>query len=316
MGLRSRARARLPGPVALSSLESGTCFGFQIRSQLSFEFLRGGSGETLEVAQATEPSSPEGDLLFDWAATGDLPHTRLFQHDGGYRYWVDGGGWFLVEPAIPRVTVPAEAEPLRREERLWSLPLLLCFAARGDLPLHAAAVDIGGSAVLIAAPRTFGKTTLAAGFLAAGHRVLSEDIACLRVRPDPQVIPGPAMLRVRADVAERLEFRDARAVGRDEMRLHLALAPHSRGTCDPVPLRAIVLLRESEDGRPRLDRVNAANALPDLWELGFRLLGAAPVAASFDALADLVAAVPVWNLFRPLRLDRLNETVEAVLAGI
>jgi len=34
------------------------------------------------------------------------------------------------------------------------------------------------------------------------------------------------------------------------------------------------------------------------------------------ALVDLVASVPVWNLFRPLRIDRLNETVEAVLAGI
>jgi len=299
----------------MSVAPPGTCFGFEIHSTLSFEFLREGSGEALEVEPGRMEGPGGGNLIFDWPAAGDQPHTRLFQDDGTYRYWVEGGGWFLVEPAIPRVTVPVGDDALRREERLWSLPLLLCFAARGDVPLHAAAVDVGGSAVLIAAPRTFGKTTLAAGFLAAGHRVLSEDIACIRLDPEPHVVPGPAMLRVRPDVADDLELRDTLLVGRDETRVHLALAPHGRGTCDPVPLRAIIFLRES-DQSPTLVRVSAAEALPDLWELNFRLLGAPAFASSFEALADLVRSISIWNLFRQLGLDRLDETVEAVLACV
>jgi len=302
--------------MALMPPSAGTCYGFDIRSALAFEFLRQGSGEALEVEQAATDAAPAGGtLVFDWPANGELPHTRLFQHNGGFQYWVDGGGWFLVEPGVPRVTVPIADDAIRREERLWGLPLLLCFAARGDLPLHAAAVDVGGEAVLIGAPRTFGKTTLAAAFLAAGHRVLSEDITCLRLRPHVQIVPGPAMLRVRADVAGDLDLRHADPVGGDEARVHLAVAERARGTCDPVPLRAIVVLREGS-GAPALVGVNAADALPDLWELSFRLQGAASFAASFGALVDLVASVPVWNLFRPLRIDRLNETVEAVLAGI
>ncbi len=276
----------------MSVAPPGTCFGFEIHSTLSFEFLREGSGEALEVEPGRMEGPGGGNLIFDWPAAGDQPHTRLFQDDG---------------------TLGDDA--LRREERLWSLPLLLCFAARGDVPLHAAAVDVGGSAVLIAAPRTFGKTTLAAGFLAAGHRVLSEDIACIRLDPEPHVVPGPAMLRVRPDVADDLELRDTLLVGRDETRVHLALAPHGRGTCDPVPLRAIIFLRES-DQSPTLVRVSAAEALPDLWELNFRLLGAPAFASSFEALADLVRSISIWNLFRQLGLDRLDETVEAVLACV
>jgi hypothetical protein len=300
----------------MTSPPVGTCFGFEIRSPLSFDFLREGSGEALEVEQAATDGSPaDAALLFDWPAIGDQPHTRLLQSNGSYRYWVDGGGCFVIEPAIPRVTVPLGVDPIRREERLWSLPLLLCFASRGDVALHAAAVEVDGWAVLIAAPRTFGKTTLAAGFLAAGHRVLTEDIACVRLGPEPHVIPGPAMLRIRHDVAADLELGAAQPVRRDRTRLHLALAPRDRGTSDPVPLRAIVLLRQ-HDERPTLVRVNAAEALPDLWELNFRFRGAPAFAASFEALADLARSVSVWNLFRPLRLDMLDEAVEAVVTGV
>lgn len=293
----------------------GTCFGFGIESSVPLEFLRDGDGVRLAVDDgATESPAHDAGLLYDWPATGEQPRTRLFEADGAYRYCVDGGGCFVVEPAARRVTIPMDQEPLRREERLWTLPLLLCFAARGDTPLHAAAVEADGGAIVIAAPRTFGKTTLAAGFLAEGHRVLTEDIACIRFADEPQVIPGPAMLRVRADVAERLSFDGAQPAGRDEARLHLALAADRRGTCDPVPLRGIVFLRES--GELQLERVGAPTALRDLWELNFRFNGAAAFGSSFEALADLVREVPAWNLYRPLQLDRLGETVEAVLASV
>ena len=57
---------------------------------------------------------------------------------------------------------------------------MLCFRARGDTALHAAAVEVDGQAVVLGAPGTFGKTTLAAAFHAAGHRLLSEDTTCIR----------------------------------------------------------------------------------------------------------------------------------------
>jgi hypothetical protein len=297
---------------------SGTCFGFTIKSDLRFEFLRAGEGTTLEVAERTGESVDSDDgPLFDWAPTDDQPRTRLYAAGAGYRYWVDGGGSFGVEPAGRRVLVPGPpADELRREERLWGLPAVLCFVARGDVPLHAAAVEVDNRAVIVAAPRTFGKTTLAAGFLRAGHRVLTEDIACIRLEPEPSVIPGPAMLRVRRDVAESLDLQHrVRELSRNNGRVHLAIADRERGTCEPVPLGGIVLLRE-EEGRPRLVPVGAADALPDLWTLGFRLPGSDAVSASFSAYVDLARSVRIWNLFRPLAIEALDATVEAVVNSV
>ena len=296
------------------SAPAGPCFGYAIESPLAFEFLRGGTGVPLRVDAGETCGDGASTLLFDWPAVDEQPQMRLFENGSTYRYWVDGGGSFVVDCRAQRITIPAEAEPLRREERLWGLPLLLCFAARGDLPLHAAAVEVADGAVVIAGPRTFGKTTLVAGAHAAGHRVLTEDIACIRLGGDePQVIPGPAMLRLRRDVASRLPLDGAKVVRSDGQRVHLSLAADRRGTCDGVALRGIVLLREGPD--VVLERAPAAAAVRDLWQLNFRFRGAAPFGASVEALVDLAREIPVWNLFRPLRLDTLAETV-AVLAHV
>src|SRR4029453_8171040 len=121
------------------------------------------------------------------------------------------------------------------------------FLPRGALPLHAAAVDLDGSAILLAAPGYHGKTTLAAAFLGAGFRILTEDIACCRVGELPTLFPGPAMLRVRRPSYERLEFPGTRVVAEEPGRVHLALEGSARGDGTPVPLRGIVLL-QVDDG--------------------------------------------------------------------
>jgi hypothetical protein len=145
---------------------------------------------------------------------------------------------------------------------------MLCFLARGDLPLHAAAVEVDGGAVVIGAPRAFGKTTLAAAFLSAGYRLLSEDVTCVHPGSVPLVIPGPAMLRVRPDVADRLEIRDATPVGKPDDRVHFAVDRGVRGDCRPVPLRAIFLLRAAD--RVFAETVRSSEAVRDLWPLSSR----------------------------------------------
>ncbi|HXV32461.1 MAG TPA: hypothetical protein VD769_00520 [Gaiellaceae bacterium] len=288
-------------------------------SDLSFEYLRGGAGERMTVAEVesgpADPGAGKGELVSEWTPIPDRRlWARLYADGPRYRLWVEGYGTFAVDPQAPSVGLPAgEAEEVRREERLWGIPAMLCFLARGDLPLHAASVDVGGEAVLLAAPGTFGKTTLAAGFDAAGYRVLAEDVSCIRFSPDPEVVPGPAMLRIRRDVAGGLELPGARAVAESDDRIHFSLDPERRGDTSSVPLRAIVLLRRGEDGIA-LEPVPAADALRDLWPLSFRLPTAEDGARCFDGLARLAAGVPIRNLVRPLRLDELPRVVERIVA--
>lgn len=293
---------------------SGTCFGFRVRSTVPLHYLRAGHGPELGVSTPAEVGlRPDDRLLIEWTPKRGVPHVKLYRSGRRYRVWVDGGGWFVVDPEASHIDLPETGDPVRREERLWGLPLLLCLLHRGDLPLHAAAVEINGEAVLLAAPTTFGKTTLAAAFEAAGHRLLAEDLSCLRHGLDGSVsvVPGPAMLRLRPDTAEALAVPGARTVGHSDGRVHLALGPEGRGTCNPVAVRSIVLLRHSDDG-VRLEHVPAVHAIRDLWSLSFNLPKTADRARCFADLTALADKVPVWNLHRPRSFARLPAVVEAV----
>jgi hypothetical protein len=301
----------------MSGRQDGSCYGFRPVSTLAFEYLRGGEGEDFAVYEhRAEPDGEEGVLVTEWTP---IPQRRLWARlyaDGPrYRLWVEGYGSFAVDPDAPSVGLPTGGDDaVRREERLWGIPAMLCFLRRGDLPLHGAAVDIGGEAVLLAAPGYFGKTTLAAGFDAAGYRVLSEDVSCLRLSSEEAaVVPGPAMLRVREDVAGRLELPRASAVARSDNRIHFSLDPDRRGDSTPVPLRAVILLRSADNGIS-LERVEATAALRDLWPLSFRLPTAADRTRCFEGITQLAASVRIWNLVRPLRIDALGMVVEKIVA--
>jgi hypothetical protein len=262
-----------------------------------------------------QPTEAEAKPILEWHITNDgVFHARLYEDEGRFRLWVEGTGTYVIDPFVPSISLPRNGNPVKREARLWAIPTVLCFLARGDVALHAAAVETDDGAVLLAAPGTFGKTTLAAGFLQAGYRVLSEDLSCLRMRDGPAIFPGPALLRVRRDVAGQLELRAARRLDGGDERVYIALEG-SRGDSAPVPVRAIVFLRESEDGI-RLEPVDPARAIPDLWALSFALPTADNRARCFEALADLAHRIPIWNLARPLRLTELEKTVERLVAGV
>jgi hypothetical protein len=291
----------------------GTCYGFAIHSEATFAFLRGGQGDRLDVTASTDPTGRgRGELVMEWVPDGDVAlEARLHRIPGGYELWIADAGWFEIDIERRRVILPDQADPIRREERLWSIPAILLLLERGDLGLHAAAVQVGDGAVILAAPRTGGKTTLAAGFVDAGHRLLSEDVTCIRPSRPPAVIPGPAMLRIRRDVAASLAIRHATTIGPADDRAHVAIDPAGRGDCEPVPLRAIVFLRPS-DADIELRRTTATAAIRDLWSLGSMLPSRFGRARAFEGFADVVSQVPVYDLYRPMRLDALPRTVELI----
>jgi hypothetical protein len=292
----------------------GTSFGFKVHSSLSLEYLRAGEGEPLEVVVDPDAGSePHGVLLAEWSPTPELSfHARLYADGDRYRLWTQDGGWISIDPKARRIALDDAALAARREERVWSIPAILCFLERGDLPLHAAAVEIDGAAVLLGAPRTFGKTTLAAGFVRAGHRLLAEDVSCIRPGDRPALIPGPAMLRMRRDVAAAIELPRTYTVREDDDRVHLALAEDWRGDCSPVPIDAVVFLRPS-NGELKLERVSPAEAIRDLWSLSFRLPSDSARAESFARIVDFLKDVRVWNLYRPLRFDQIGAAVDRIV---
>lgn len=296
----------------------GTCFGWEIRSAAEFVYLRAGEGQplTVEVASGEAPAE-QGSLLVEYVSTPDSPiSARLYGAGSAFHLFVagTGGGWFSIDTRTPRIEIPPSDDPVRREERLWGIPAALCFLARGDLPLHAAAVESDG-AILLAAPSGFGKTMLSAFMVANGLRLLAEDLSCIRLGPEPSVVPGPAMLRLRRGLAERLELSHTHELSSRDDRVHLALDGALRGDCRPVAIRAVVLLHEDDDG-VSLERVPREAAVRDLWSLSFRIPRDADRERCFRGVAELAESVPIWSLRYPRRLDVLAQAAGRVLTGV
>lgn len=282
----------------------GSCSGFAVRSHVPFETLRSGGGALLHVAEGGL-EEPTGKVLVTWPVRPDNPfHGRLLRDGDRYAFWASDAGWFVIDPQAPSITVSAGGDALRREMRLFGVPTAICVLERGDVSIHAAAVDVGGHGVLLAGPSRFGKTTLAAAFARAGHRLLAEDTAVCTSRLGPAVFPGPAAVRLRADVASSLDLPGRRAHADDDGRVRIVLDEGVRGSGDPVPLRAILFLRHGTDA-PALAPADPATAIRDVLALTLRLPTDVSQAACFERVTDLVTGVECLDLQRRLTMDEL-----------
>jgi hypothetical protein len=261
------------------------------------------------------PSDDDGRLLVEWNLNrAGMKSTRLFETAPG-RYLVRVGDHdsyeIHAEPA-GIIVHPGSLDQASRESTILGTPAAVSMALHGRIPVHAGSVDVDGRAVVLAAAGSFGKTTLAGAFHAAGYRLLADDVSCATVGPAPAILPGPAVIRARPDVMSKFKFSRATAVHSLPTRTHLALDRDSRGSGDPVPLGAIVFLRIS-DGPLMLKPAPVSDAVRDLFGLSFWLPTDQGQARGFELAAQLAAAAPIWNLDRPLTVESLPEIIETIV---
>ena len=279
---------------------------------MPFRALRASGGDPLWVDQEGDAFARDDAPLMEWTEA-DKPFARLWVDGPTSAMWLQGVGWFGIDPRVPRISIPATSGGAPREARVWGMPTALCFLERGELALHAAAVDVGGAAVILGAPGQYGKTTLASAFVRAGARLLSEDLTCCRsTAATPALLPGPALLRLRRDVFDRLGVPGGEVVAEEPGRVYVLGDEATRGTSDPVPLRAVVLLRKTA-GAIELHPVPPARAIADLWSLAFKLPNDDARSTCFAAVTDLAGRVPVWDLHRMLSYEQLPAVVDAIV---
>lgn len=292
------------------SARGGVCFGFDVVSDIPLNYLRHGRGvagglRVIERRHDPDPASL-GPAVAHWPADGVAPASALHRDGDVSWVWVEDGGWYRVDPAARCIGVPSGVEPVRREERLWGLPSLLMILAAGDLTLHAACLWVDGRAVVVAAPSTYGKSTLAAAAHMSGHHLLAEDLTRVRIGDRVEVLPGPAMVRMRPDAAAQITPA-GRSVVLSDGRRRTELDGPGRALSGPVPVAGVVLLDIGE--RIDLQEVASFEAVRDLWGMGFLGIGDDDGGRLFANVADLVQRVPVWRLSRPLVMEQMPEVI-------
>ncbi len=207
---------------------------------------------------------------------------------------------FLLAPAAGRIAVESTDEDAELlEHRLASSAICTLLAMRGDLTLHAAAVEADGRAIVFCGPSLRGKSTLARTLGEGGCRLLGEDGIAIELGADgPVAHPGARGVRMRR-------------AGGGRQRPLLVEDP-GVGEPGPCPVAAVVLLGERGAGfevEPLVPARALALLTPNLIHSG----GRASIAAAFQRLASLLGTVPALRISLPDDLDALPETCQRFL---
>ena len=281
-------------------------FGLRIRSEV-------------ELPELTEDSFDTPDVTFRLKPTAsDFPPEHA-----PWEYRFGSKRIEMVWPPVARVTIDGmhevEIEPAPSvEPQLLAFPLLgpvmsLLLFMRGMLVLHGSGVAIDGQAFIFLGDKLAGKSTTAATLVAAGHRLLSDDVVAIEFA-DGRGWVRPAFPQIKLSDAASSSIRLQDAEPRPLVRAGFPKRQHRLRSAfdhEKVPVHSLfVLSRADETELRRLPRVDALKAMmrySHLTKHGEALFSAERKARYLGQCAALAQSSSCYELVVPRRLDDLPE---------
>jgi hypothetical protein len=252
-------------------------------------------------------------------AGGALARTVDFAESAGYLLWARDHGRVLISPDGLELLCEPDPKNEGWASIVCSQALPLAATLRGFEMFHACAVVLDGSALLIAGPSGAGKSSLAAAFVRAGRRLLSDDVVALRLHEGVlTAYPGPIALQLRDDEDKRLSARERTALGRSEQAgagKQRYIGSHALP--EPVPLGGLFLIERSAE-QPAAERLEAASPF-ELLASTFNLAVRTPTRLRYQL--DVVSAIASSGMVHRLRVQpgidatRSAEIIEDHLAS-
>jgi hypothetical protein len=231
-------------------------------------------------------------------------------------------GEFLVAPDGGCVTCRRAQRCANESFQVYLLGQALSFALVKQRfePLHATAIVVNGEAFALLGASASGKSTLAASFLNAGYRLLTDDLLVLQESGGRVLAyPGPPRIKLFPRVARRL-LQTNHGVEMNTGTGKLILPLDERRSSDaPVPLRAMYCLGAPRDACRQqvvaLRTLSARDAFVELIRGAFnrRLLGPQRLKRQFGLMARLTDLVPVRALAYPRALERLGDVRASIV---
>jgi hypothetical protein len=298
--IRSDAPLPLPPPTALGLLEleihsKNGPIDSSIREQIRFE-------------QDPSTAFDIGSLCDGWNYVG----------------W-RGIGEILVSPNGRYLACYRDDQSSFDSFNVYLLTQALSFALvkSGLEPLHATAAAIDGKAAVFLGDCGFGKSTLAAAFLQAGYRLLTDDLLVLhKTHAAPLAYPGSPRIKLFPDLARKF-LGDAVTGVPMNPHTHKLILPlkHSQVCTHVLPVGAIYALAPPSDVRDNdvhIAPMNRRQAFLTILASAFNraILDSTRLRRQFEMAQALANAWPVKKLSYPRTFDYLPAVLDAVVLDL
>ncbi|MCZ8547757.1 serine kinase [Mesorhizobium qingshengii] len=273
-----------------------------------------------------EPTAPAPADVVIAVGTIDLPRPSpeaatdfRFEPDRQYLAW-DAVGAFLITDGRRIDVEPAPGV----DDALIAFPLLgpvlaLLLHRRGLLVLHASAIAVAGKSAIFMGDKGAGKSTTASAMIRAGHDLLTDDVVALDLtNPNqPMIVPGFPQIKLAADAAAAISFRDAEVRPRahpeiDKMQHRL----NGAFSGERVPAGRIYMLERGE--KADITPLPGIAALPAIIKFSYvTRFGRAALPDDFAAThlrqcSGIANHVGVSRLEVPTGLERIDEAVALI----
>lgn len=233
---------------------------------------------------------------------------------------------FLISPDGGRIAGRSLANVSPDVFHTYLVGQVLSFALvkQGIEPLHSTVVVINGEAVGFLGDCGFGKSSLGAAFLQAGHTLLTDDLLVVKKEGRSFLAhPGPRRIKLFPDIAEILLGGVAAAAPMNPRTTKLVIPlPASMSANAPRPLRSMYVLRPPGPGvNGRCVTIRSLSQRRACLELIANTFNPVVVersrlARQFSLAARLARQIPLRSLSYPRDLARIPEVLEAVRSDL
>jgi hypothetical protein len=329
----SRAFAPIRDKTSPGSKRAGhsnhlfSVYGISLRSEIELSLPERGDPGLAEIEIRGASHSVFADAIHgaELQTRSDWYHYAHLEDGSSYVRW-SGLGEFLVSCNGGRITCRRATQASMESFQVYLLGQALSFGLvkRGFEPLHATALAIDGEALVLLGDSGFGKSSLAACFLAAGHRLLTDDLLLLQPSGNGfDGYPGPPRIKLFPGIARRYlgSAADGVPMNSESRKLVVPLHQH-QSSQQALPVRAVYALappRESRQARHiRIEPLSRREAFVVLLSNTFNYLivDAHRLQRQMTQSTRLLNAITVKKLTYPRSLNQLPSVRQAILSDL
>ena len=256
----------------------------------------------------------------EWLSPDGSAWADFYRQDGAYLIRFIGQADFIISGRADNIDVyPAPGLPQGVLDYLFlDLVEPLAISHRGELVVHAGAIEIEGGAALFSGPSGSGKSTLVASFTADGYRFVNDDAAQLvNDELGYWVQPRHHSLRLCEDSGDALlsQFNGVTRLLSSSDKATFVLNDQSILCREACQLRHIYFLEDESAEEISIRPLSGSEAMIRLATHSFSLdvSDKISLARKFENIARIAALPIFFSLAYPRRYELLPEVREAVV---